>query len=254
MRSAKIREKLIGMTTYMCMLSIFLAVGVALVSGAAVSELWANDASSKWIPFSDAKIIIEFNATDEDVGIQVFLDGKAWKKVIIFNPKGRMVAKIKGKGNLKGLGLTELFFESHEPPLEDLPLEDFLALFPEGVYKFVGKTVEGEWLRGMAKFTHVIPDGALIVSPEEGEVVDPNNTVISWNPVTSPQEVEIVGYQVIVEREDPHRVFSVNLSATTTSMKVPPEFLESDTEYKFEVLAIEVSGNQTITSSFFKTE
>jgi hypothetical protein len=37
-------------------------------------------------------------------------------------------------------------------------------------------------------------------------------------------------------------------------MPVPEEFLEDGTEYKFEVLAIEASGNQTITEGAFETE
>ena len=35
---------------------------------------------------------------------------------------------------------------------------------------------------------------------------------------------------------------------------VPVEFLEPDTVYELEVLALEESGNQTITVGFFKTE
>jgi hypothetical protein len=32
-----------------------------------------------------------------------------------------------------------------------------------------------------------------------------------------------------------------------TKVTVPPEFLEPNTDYKFEVLAIEAGGNQSIT-------
>jgi hypothetical protein len=84
-------------------------------------------------------------------------------------------------------------------------------------------------------------------------VVAPDHAVISWRPGDQPAGVEIVSYQVIVERENPLRVFSVDLPATTTSVTVPPEFLESGTQYKLEVLAIEASGNQTITEIEFMT-
>jgi hypothetical protein len=35
---------------------------------------------------------------------------------------------------------------------------------------------------------------------------------------------------------------------------VPPEFMASGTAYKFEVLAIEASGNQTISEREFETD
>ncbi|MBV7337260.1 hypothetical protein KFU94_55330 [Chloroflexi bacterium TSY] len=61
---------------------------------------------------------------------------------------------------------------------------------------------------------------------------------------------EIVGYQVIVENEGE---FNISLPDDATQVTVPPEFLESETEHKFEVLAIEESGSQTITEDEFTT-
>jgi hypothetical protein len=70
----------------------------------------------------------------------------------------------------------------------------------------------------------------------------------------SPPGIEIIGYQVAVEREDPLRVLNADLPPTSTSFTVPADFLEPGTEYMFEVLAIEVSGNQTIAAGSFETE
>ena len=83
-----------------------------------------------------------------------------------------------------------------------------------------------------------------------------------WEPVTQTitgsTDIKIVGYQVIVEREDPRRlsgvrVFNADVPASVTSVTVPPEYMEPDAEYNFEVLAIEEGGNQTISSSSFTT-
>jgi len=62
--------------------------------------------------------------------------------------------------------------------------------------------------------------------------------------------------QVIVERVKPQplRVFSVNLSSAITNVTVSPEFIQGNAEYAFEVLAIEASGNQTISEGTFKTQ
>lgn len=229
---------------------VLLTVG-ALALGTVRAKLWAQDE----IPLATAKIIIEFNATGQDVGIQIFLDGEPWKRLKILNPAGRKIFVVKGKGSVKRLGLTELFFESEEPSLDELTLDELLALFPEGVYRFVGRTVEGEKLKGTAMLAHDIPDGPVVVSPAVGATVDPDNTMVTWNEVTTPAGIEIGGYQVIVVREQPlpQREFVVDLPASATSVKVPPEFLEAGADYLLEVLAVEVSGNQTITEVSFAT-
>ena len=212
-------------------------------------EAWAAN-----IPFSKAKIIFEFNSSGPDLGIQVTLDGEPWNEIWIKDPRGRTILEVEGSGSLKNFGLTELFAESNEPNFADMSKAEILARFPEGVYKFSGTTVEGDKLVGAATLTHNIPDGPVIVSPLPSDVVDPNNTVINWNAVTTPPEINIVGYQVIVEGGSPFRTFDVNLPGTATSVTVPPEFLEPGTQYIFEVLAIEIGGNQTITEGSFSTQ
>jgi hypothetical protein len=46
---------------------------------------------------------------------------------------------------------------------------------------------------------------------------------------------------------------SFDVSAETTSLTIPPELLDSGTEYELEILAIEKSDNQTISLIFFET-
>ena len=63
-------------------------------------------------------------------------------------------------------------------------------------------------------------------------------------------EIEIVGYQVIVEQEDPLlRVFSADVTFDVTSIVIPASFMLPGADYKFEVLAIEESGNQTLSEA-----
>lgn len=120
----------------------------------------------------------------------------------IFAPGGRKIFDVVAVGNLGEIGISEMFFEGEEPSLDELPLDEFLELFPEGIYRFFGETTEGVPLRGRARFTHNIPDGPVIVSPGEGEVVDPDNTEIRSEPVTTPAGIEMAGYEVIVGRFD----------------------------------------------------
>ncbi|MCD4754797.1 MAG: hypothetical protein K8R75_03220 [Deltaproteobacteria bacterium] len=231
MFSAKIREKSIEMTRYMHMLPVFLVALVVLILGTAAPNSWADDDENE-IPFSKAKIFIEFNATDEDVGIQVLLDEEPWKRVKVFDPNETKILDIMSTRSLRKQGLTELFFESSEPSLDEVSLDEFLARFPEGEYEFEGRTINGVELESEAILTHVIPAGPEIISPlsltDEPPVVDPNDLVIQWEPVsetiTGSEEIEIVGYQVIVEQEEPLRVSSIDLPASVTSAMVPPEF------------------------------
>ena len=94
------------------------------------------------------------------------------------------------------------------------------------------------------------PRSPVIVSPG---TLDPAHAVIAWNPVTTPAGIDVVGYEVIIEHDDFH-VFDVKVPGTTTSVTVPPEFLQPATEYGFEVLAVDRGGNQTITATSFVTQ
>ncbi len=205
---------------------------------------------------SDARMIIEFNDTDQDAGIQIFIDGQPWKLLRAFDPDGRKILNIRGTTSLTLQGLTELFFESSEPSLDDLSLKEFLDRFPEGVYEFEGVTTNGQEIEGEATFTHAIPEGPVILSPLEGSVQDPDSTVVAWVDVPDPAGSTIDAYQVTVTQLIavlPKRTFSVFVPASVTSVTVPAEFMRPGAEYEFEVLAIEAGGNQTLSSSFFST-
>jgi len=236
--------------------------------GADQRTLGLGNGEGNEIPFSAAKLLIEHNATDEDTGFQGFLDGEPWEHVDLVGPRGIQLT-IEPRRGLNGLGLTELFFETNEPENAEIPIEDVLAILPAGEYEWEGWSIEGVRMEGNATLTHAIPAGPEITSPLEGATVDPNNLTITWNAVPQTideSDVEIVGYQLIVEKDlaalglEPPRhgfskpVFSVHVPAPTTSVTVSRQFLEPGTPYKFEVLALEESGNQTLSSSAFETQ
>jgi hypothetical protein len=219
------------------------------------------------IPFKRAQIRIEVNSTDGDAGLQLDLDAEPWRIIEIENPAGNIIFSVKSLGKLKTLGNTELFTESNEPPFDELPLRDFLKMFPAGKYEFSGMLIEGGELESVARLTHNMPCGPVIASPAEGEELEPDApVVIDWDPVTSKLDkstgdcdnsshIEIAGYQVIVVREDPlpQIIYSVHLPADATGITVSPEFIEPGASYTFEVLSKEPGGNQTITEGSFIT-
>ena len=214
------------------------------------------------IPFEDAIVFIEFNSTDEDLGFHATFDESGWREAAICGPDGIKLFEVNANGSTEEYGLSELFFEGAEPSLDEQSRDEFFARFPEGEYTIVGVTADGEALRSTSTFTHDVPDGPIVISPEEDDVVDLNAVIIDWEPVTSPPGIEVVGYEVSFAPEDPEEGdpppaldidLFLELPSTVTEFRIPPELLIPGTEYEFEVLAVEVSGNKTITEIAFFT-
>jgi hypothetical protein len=263
-----------GTKRHLRMLAILLVPLVALILGAAAPELWAgDDKDDDELEFEETWFNIEFNFSDQDLGVRGFVDGEPWKEVEIENPKGRTIAEVEAKKRMAKQGFAELFFESGEPTLEEVSIKKFLKRFPEGTYEFEGETIEGEEIEGEAEFTHVIPCGPAGLSASGDPIV------ITWDFVTQvvdldnsefdkvscidpedPEDLDIVGYRVEVEWEEvlnegtedeeeiKHR-FGIDLKADQNSVTVPPEFIPSGQDYQYEVLVVEASGNQTITEA-----
>ena len=258
MLSAKVKEKSTGKMRSIRLLAVLLIPVVALIMGAAAPEVWAQDDPECWWN-------IEFNATDLDVGVRGFFDYEHWKELEIENPRGRTISEDESERELKKQGKAEWFFESAEPMLgeDDYTFEVFLGRFKEGDYEFEAEPIDGGEVECIAEFTHVIPCPPEIVE----NPFDNDDRTIEWAAVTTAvdteatdeavaedgedadvvcfyngPEVEIDGYEVIVEGENGD--LSITLPADAISFVVPDELGDFD---KFEVLAIEESGNQTIT-------
>ena len=96
---------------------------------------------------------------------------------------------------------------------------------------------------------------------EEGTVpmVD-DAPVISWSPVTHshpevgrPGPIEIVKYEVDVERDEPTPlILSFNLSPEVTQVAIPAGLFEPGDVVKFQVLAGDAGGNETSSESCFE--
>ena len=231
------------------------------------ARVLAATGSAASIPLKDAKLNIEHNATDRDTGFQGFVDSEGWRQLDVRGPAGR-VLRFQARGTLGKLGLTELFFETVEPENKDTSIKKMLAKLPEGNYKIAGPAREngksmGE-TSGKAWLTHDIPAGPKLVSPAEGARVPVRGVVARWRPVTKTiagESVKIIAYQLIVERDvepHPHMIgklgsLSIHVPPSVTTIALPDGFLVPRTSYQWEVLAIERSGNQTLSSGTFRT-
>jgi hypothetical protein len=200
------------------------------------------DATAASTPFADAQLFFELNSTDNDLGLQLFLDtDDGWRRVRVVNPAGNDIIDFTTGGRLSRLGITELRFESAEPSPQEV-----LALFPAGEYRFRGRTIEGDRLASNVTLSHDFP-AAPTFSPSDGEVVDPRQTVVEWN-APGAEQVEI-----IIEQDELEHVLDVILSGSTRRLRVPPQFLRPGLEYKIEVLSTGENGNRIISESTFRT-
>jgi hypothetical protein len=210
------------------------------------------------------KLYIEHHATAGDTGVHGAFDGVDWQKLCVFDPKGRLVLEVEPKRQLRMLGISGIFFESREPPNDEVPIADILARFPAGLYSVRGRALDGRRLTGAATFTHDIPAAPVIVFPQEGSTASSAGFTVVWNHVNTTLDgkpIKRTGYEVIITKDVPddpngfsRPTFDVHVPPSETSLTVPSEFLEPGTKYEIEVLVLEVSGNQTITSLFFQTQ
>ena len=217
------------------------------------------------VPLKEAKLNIEHNATDHDTGFQGAVDSEGWKDLKVRGPDG-VVLEFEADGKLRTLGLTELFFETVEPENADVPIPQMLSKLPAGNYRIYGPIAGSDsgFTAGTAWLTHVIPAGPVLLSPTEGATVWAGELLMKWRPVTKTiygGPVRIIAYQLIVEKvanPHPHMIgkpnsLSMYLPPSVTQIAIPRGFLERASPYAWEVLAIEQSGNQTLSSGEFET-
>ena len=163
-----------------------------------------------------AKLIVEYNATDDDIGVHGAFDDQGWKRLCVFDPSGRPVLHVGPRGQLLDLTMAGIFFESREPPASEFSFADLRAAFPEGGYTVRGESFDGTILVGSATFTHDVPAAPEITAPElaedsKGTRANPvplNGLAIDWDQVTRTVNggpVSITGYEVIVTKENRRR-------------------------------------------------
>jgi hypothetical protein len=138
------RRKLLAAATAM----VVILGGV--LGASAVRGLWATDRaeggtaagslatacpsaeSRRTTQIATAKLIIEFNSTDDDLGVHGAFDDHGWKTLCVFDPSGRAMLEVGPQGQLRDLTMAGIFFESREPPSSEFSFADLKAAFPEG--------------------------------------------------------------------------------------------------------------------------
>lgn len=234
-------------------------------------EVECDQMPAETVALEEAYFYIEYNFSDGDLGVHALMDGDGFTVLCVYDPAGDLVLEVEPDGQLGELGISGFFFESVEPELDEFSYEALVAAFPAGDYTVQGIDIEGKGITGAALFSHDVPNPPTITAPalgaEEEDAADfvlpLADFTLTWEPVTETitgAPVTITGYEVIVTHDkyfDPNGfsqpIYDVHLPADRTALRVPVEFLQPDTLYEVEILALEVSGNQTISIGWFMT-
>jgi hypothetical protein len=216
--------------------------------------------------FTEAELFFELNDTDGDLGIHASIDGGPWTELQIEGPRERLLLDIVSRSRLRTQGLTQLSFESAEPPFDELAPADFFRRFPEGRYEIEGLAQDGAEFESSAVLSHVLaaPPENILVSgarpPEDCDagpipVVAPP-VLIDWDPVTDSHpeigkrgRIKVSRYQVFVEREGVK--LSLDLPPNVTQFEVPAGVTSLGASFKFEIIVRTSTGNNTAVESCF---
>ena len=228
------------MTRFLTVILVLASASIGFAAeGRAAPHRWASE-------FEIATINVERNATDGDteIIISVLPADEGLKYLSIRAPDKRAVVDLFSLDR-SVLGLREFDFESPEPPGEAI-----LAAYPQGTYKFTGRSVGGEWFYGEARLSHLMPAEPVIMSPAAGSEVSPGALRIEWSAVPGLRKVVI---ELENESVDPEQVLSVELSANATSFDVPAAFMRPSSEYQVGIAAVGENGNITVVETIFTT-
>jgi hypothetical protein len=224
---------------------------VLLLSVAAGSCLLATSSAHTANPHPvrkaelDIEMFYQFSATDEDAEVTIGIEtpDHPIDSLVILAPNGRTVADVRSRDRL---GLAEVELESAEPSVEEVQ-----QAYPEGTYRFLGRSVDGHLLHGRTTITHDV-----VAAPDFfnfgpcGQEVDPRNWVtIMWNLVYGAEG----GYEIIIEQDDTGANLRVTQSPDRTSFVIPEGFLAAGLEYEIEMKSVTAKGNKTSASCEFNT-
>jgi hypothetical protein len=217
--------------------------------------------------FEVARVSLELNDTDGDLGFHGVVDGDEWTSLDIVAPDGSRLLSVATRNALRRQGLTEIAFESAEPPFDELPVADFLARFPEGGYRIEARAQDGGTIAGRARLSHVLaaPVSSITVNgqpvPESCDAgalpVVTAPVVVDWDPVKTHHPtigkagpVDIALYQVFVERDNVS--LGVDLPPKVTELGIPKQVTALGVQFKLEIIARTATGNNTAIETCFR--
>ena len=175
---------------------------------------------------------IRFEATSAEVGLAALK---------VSAPGDRTVIDVRTPDSK--LGIRSLAVESPEPADEGVVRADF----PEGTYRFEGKTTKGANLRGEARLSHVFPKPAAFEYPRSGQRDVPATALtLRWS---VPEGIESC-VVVIEQTGSPYEIRAL-LPGSTREFTIPNGFLRPGRAYTFSVGTVAKDGNRSFIEASF---
>lgn len=215
---------------------------------------------------SDAKLFVELNDTDGDLGLHASIDGGPWTSLRVWAPGNRLLLSVGGSAEVHDQGLTQLSFESAEPAFATLAPAAFFARFPEGRYRLDARSMEGRSIDDSATLSHVLAAPPANIRVNRSAAADgcdePLPAVIApvtidWDPVTGSHPeigrqgpIDVSLYQLFVEGKDVS--LALDLPSTVTEFEIPATVTRPAGEFKFEIIVRTSAGNNTAVESCFE--
>lgn len=221
----------------------------ALIAAAGLSALVGPPAASQAQncgEFSELSLTLERNATDGDTEVVLFAKGQdeGLRRLRITGPDGRHIGTLRGAGKRRSIGIREFNLESAEPP----DLGAVLRSFPQGDYRFEGRTVSGACLRGQAPLSHRLAPETTLLAPLEGQVIDVTQLVLVWAEVPDAER-----YIIELNNETNGAEMKFDVFPPMTTLAIGAPLLQRGSEYQFAVGVRTANGNVTYVETTFFT-
>jgi hypothetical protein len=217
---------------------------VLLGAGAALAALGAaSSPPPAAIPFDEARIFLEYNATDDDAEIVIEIDAEMGLEALtLVKPDGEGVMNLRAEH--LGIGLRKIALESPEPSLQEV-----LRAYPAGEYRFYGRSVDGVVLASSAFLSHALPQAPQLVYPVEGDTGVPlSGAAAVW---TAGADAESIFVEL--ESDELGTDVKANVPGDTGSFGFPEGFLAPLNEYQLGIGTRADDGNLTVIEIHFTT-
>lgn len=214
-----------------------------LVAAAVTASLMPAQDRLPVLQLKEERLTVEYTHTLNEAALVMAAETEAQlAEVELRGPGGLAVLKLRSASG-PGLALSGFVIESRESDTHSL-----FDTYPEGMYSFRGRTVQGQPIEGRARLKHSLPRAPFIQYPSEGELEVPHQGLtLSW--LADP---EAVAYRVVLEQNE-NDGLTVDLHAGVQSLLVPDGVLQANTDTLMEVAAIGRNGNRTVTEIQFRT-
>lgn len=228
------------------MINKLLLLLVVFLASSNITAQEINNELQSSLPFEEAEIRFEQNATDGDVEVVFELKGgdDGLTNLTIFSPDNKVIGDFKAP-DLSTLGIRQFKFESPEPT----DIDGLKAAYPEGKYTLKATSVNGTKFYSEVILNHFLPPVASLIYPGyEAENIEIDNLVIKWTSVEN-----IAGYIIELDQEELGVNLLVKLPGSVNNFSAPGGLLQPSTEYVLSIGTVSKEGNISVVETSFTT-